>query len=228
MVFLIWFFWWMSLATTPLQLVIPAIALVVRFSYVQRRFPQFPSIVVLFWVFLALYTAAFQGVVPGLVLLSKLFLTTVCVFHFWSRLRSSRLLRGRVFGKAWFFLSRALVVWSGRMHDIRHWLTVRARSIGGWRPKAYLQLGAPMSLTFLLEGVSLTKRVGAVVESRGGFPDSMEWIQSIESQSGWVYVLVGDILILATSIITLWMEGDDLIPGAIMAQMIDLFPRLLQ
>ena len=218
MIFAFWFFVWLAVAESLPQLVLPAFALAIRFSYVERRLPSFPAGALAVWLLLAGFTALTNegGVGVASLLLGKVLLSTICIAHFVQRIQRSRLKANRTVGQVYFFLTRALVIVRDRLRDIGYWRGIRVRASSKPWLQASLELLAPSGIAALIEMLSVRRRIISVVNSRGGYPETVAWIHQTAGPRDWAYTAFGDAVIMVAMFQTVMSQSAYLIPPAIL------------
>lgn len=216
MIFLAWFFYWITIASAPTHLLLPAVALVIRFSYIEKRFPTFPVLVIAFWLFLAAFQALENSITDAGVLLGQIALSTVCLFHFLSRLRKSRLRTVSGIGHLWFFMSRALVLLRRRVRDVRYWASVHWRSSES-KLKDTFRIAKEAGIAFILEAIRIRKRFEAVIEARGRRPEELDWLQEMETKGAWKYAALGDLVIASVVLVPAVVQVRVLVPAEILS-----------
>jgi hypothetical protein len=198
MVFSIWFFVWLAHSDTAMHLLLPALALVIRIAYVERRFPTFPIVVMVFWLVLAAFTAVGGGgASSAVVLFLKVFLSTVAIFHLLNQLKRTKAIRTGKVGQLYFFLTRALVIVGARGREISYWFRTRVRLSEGPRVFAYFRYAPAAATAYMLEMMSVRNRFVAVMASKGGYPDSDDWLFEIGEGHSFFYTALGDVITLA-------------------------------
>jgi hypothetical protein len=161
MIFAVWYLSWISLSDSLLHLVLPAMAFIVRSSYIDKNIPSIrPE-----WIALWILIAAMSGLIPGKgmtfssVFFVKLALGALLIFHLQSTLKTARIKTIPWINQIWFFMSRAFLILRKRFNDIDIWRKVRIRDVKRrhkGNPKYANQMGLiSLVVTLIVVGVLL-------------------------------------------------------------------------
>lgn len=225
MIFGIWFAIWMLTAAHPVEMALPFLMIGVRSAYMDRVFPRVKAQFILVWVIIAGLTALLpeQGVTGAILLFMKIASSATLILHYIHRLQSSRLKRVWGLRDIWFFSSRALLIIRERVRDIGYSLKVRLAAALGARSKVlwlfspkFWQLSSRAVISFLVELVLLSRRIENVVDARGVFPSSLEWVYKLEPRYGWALVSFADLTIAFAMLGPAVVGAELLVPDAIL------------
>jgi hypothetical protein len=131
MIFAVWYLSWIYLSDGLLHLVLPAMAFIVRSSYIDKNIPLIRPEWIAFWILIA----AMSGLIPGngltfsSLFFAKLALGALLIFHLQSTLKSARIKTIPWINQIWFFMSRSSLILRKRFNDIDIWRKVRIRDV---------------------------------------------------------------------------------------------------
>ena len=203
----IWVILWSVTAVTTSQLLAPAAAVGIRMFYLDRKLVVFSGLVWLSWAMLFLVNVRYSGIEHAVRFAIMLIVCATVLAHAFGRFRYGG--RVRMFRATVFQWYRSKEMVTKRFRDLAFVIEMRA---GNERWKTFRQMklwctAVPGAFAGLVE---LEKQTRVLIESRGGVPESNDWLAE---ESGRIWAIpLADAIVLVAIVAAMWGGASVLLP----------------
>lgn len=215
MIFTTWFFIWAVSIKSPLGLLIPAIALVIRTSYLQRRLVVgLKTIFIAILVLLLLIIVDPTNPTRALVYALRTALFLLLIQHLVVVLDQDA---SPVNGSPGFLARGYLIIVRGFrairlvLDDVGYASSVRRLTVSGGfaRVIRFIMDDARSMAVAFEEFIRVSRNYNDTITMRGGFPHPRQWSSSSKLHR-WIYA--GDILLVTTPVVLIAYNHVDMFP----------------